>query len=134
MNTTAPNLVSVTRTSLRMLWKIQAGLFFDLCFKRTAWKASEFKYFSVPQFSALVLNTESPNKGNVTNALKLLTDNMQNGILPLNHKTLHQLMQKHPQGKQAEFDVLLTDDKYTRTITSNEIWRNRCLLSKKSSS
>lgn len=43
-------------------------------------------------------------------------------------------MQKHPQGKQAEFDVLLTDDKYTRTITSNNIWRNRCLLSKKSSS
>ena len=46
---------------------------------------------------------------------------MQNGIIPLNHKTLNQLMQKHPQGKQAEFDVLLTDDKYTRTITSNDI-------------
>ena len=30
-------------------------------------------------------------------------------------------MQKHPQGKQAESDVLLTDDKYTGTITSNEI-------------
>ena len=131
MNTTAPNLVSVTRTSLRMLWKIQAGLFFDLCFKRNAWKASEFKDFSIPHCSALVLNTESPNKGNVTNALKLLTNNMQNGILPLNHKTLNQLMQKHPQGKQAESDVLLTDDKYTRTITSNEIWRNRCLHSKK---
>ena len=44
------------------------------------------------------------------NAMKLLTDNMQNGILPLNQKTLNQLKQKHPQGKEAELDVLLTDN------------------------
>ena len=130
MNTTAPNLVSVTRTSLRMLWKIQAGLFFDLCFRCTAWKASEFKDF----LFLIFLHWYWIQKGNITIALKQLTDNMQNGILPLNHKTLNQLMQKHPQGKQAESDVLLTDDKYTRTITSNEIWRNRCLHSKKSRS
>ena len=130
MNTTAPNLVSVTRTSLRILWKIQAGLFFDLCFRRTAWKASEFKDF----LFLIFLHWYWIQKGNITIALKQLTDNMQNGILPLNHKTLNQLMQKHPQGKQAESDVLLTGDKYTRTITSNEIWRNRCLHSKKSRS
>ena len=41
------------------------------------------------------------HKGNVTNAIKLLINNMQNGILLL--------MQKYPQGKGAEFDVLLTD-------------------------
>ena len=41
--------------------------------------------------------------------MKLLTDNMQNGILPLNQKTLNQLKRKHPQGKEAELDVLLTD-------------------------
>ena len=32
-------------------------------------------------------------KGNVTNAMKLLTDNTQNGILPLNHKILNYLKQ-----------------------------------------
>ena len=53
--------------------------------------------------------TREIHKRNVTNAMKLLTDNMQNEILPLNQKTLHQLKQKHPQGKGAELDVLLTD-------------------------
>ena len=41
--------------------------------------------------------------------MKLLTDNMQNRILPLNLKTLNQSRQKHHQGKEAESDVLLTD-------------------------
>ena len=40
--------------------------------------------------------TREMHKGNVTNAMKQLTDNMQNGILPLNQKTLSQLKQKHP--------------------------------------
>ena len=43
--------------------------------------------------------TREMRKGNVTIAMKLLTDNMQNGILPLNQKTLNQLKQMHPQGK-----------------------------------
>ena len=55
------------------------------------------------------LNTESPNKRNVTNSMKLLTDNIQNGILLLNDKTLNQLKQKYPQSKEPELDVLLTD-------------------------
>ena len=37
--------------------------------------------------------TREMYKGNVTNAMKLLTDNMQNGILPLNHKILNYLKQ-----------------------------------------
>ena len=50
------------------------------------------------------------HKGNVTNAIKLLTDNIQYAILPLNQNTLlNQFKQKHPHGKQAELDVLLTD-------------------------
>ena len=53
--------------------------------------------------------TREMHKGNVTNAMKLLADNMQNGILPLNQKTLNQLKQKHPQGKEAKLDVLVTD-------------------------
>ena len=35
--------------------------------------------------------TREMHKGNVTNAMKLLADNIQNGILPLNQKTLNQL-------------------------------------------
>ena len=41
--------------------------------------------------------------------MKLLIDNMQNGILLLNQKTANQLKQKHPQVKEAVLDVLLTD-------------------------
>ena len=41
--------------------------------------------------------------------MKVLTGNMQNGIPPLNQKSLHVLKQKHPHGKEAELDVLLTD-------------------------
>ena len=53
--------------------------------------------------------TREMRNGNVSNAMKLLTDNMQNGILPLNQKTLNQLKQKHSQSKGAGLDVLLTD-------------------------
>ena len=51
--------------------------------------------------------TREKSKGNVSKTMKLLTDNMQNGILPLNQKTSNQLKQKLPQGKEAELDVLL---------------------------
>ena len=43
--------------------------------------------------------TREMHKGNVTIAIKLLTDNMQKGILPLNQKTLSQLKQNHPKSK-----------------------------------
>ena len=32
--------------------------------------------------------------------MKLLTDNMQNGVLPLNEQILNMLKQKHPEGKR----------------------------------
>ena len=35
-------------------------------------------------------------KGEINSALKLLSDNMQNGVLPLDSKTLHLLKEKHP--------------------------------------
>ena len=53
--------------------------------------------------------TREMHKGNATIAMKLLTHNMQNRILLLNQKTLNQLKQKHPQGEEAELDLLLTD-------------------------
>ena len=45
-------------------------------------------------------------KGNVNGALKLLTKNIKDGILPLNDKTLNNLKEKHPKSKHA--NVLLT--------------------------
>ena len=48
-------------------------------------------------------------KGNVNVALKLLTNNMKDGILPLNIQTLNSLKEKHPESKDASIDILLTD-------------------------
>ena len=53
--------------------------------------------------------TRETRKGNINSAMKLLADNMQNGILPLNDQTLHQIKQKHPHGKDAHPEVLLPD-------------------------
>ena len=49
------------------------------------------------------------SNGNVTDSKKLLSDNMCNGILPLNQLALNQLKQKHRQDKQADFNVLVAD-------------------------
>jgi len=49
------------------------------------------------------------SKGNINGAIKLLSDNMQNGILPLNDETLKLLKQKHPEGKSPPDNVLLPD-------------------------
>ena len=56
--------------------------------------------------------THDMGKGNINSRMKLLADNMQNGILPLNDQTLYQMKQKHPHGKEAEpWDF---DNRYTR--------------------
>ena len=47
------------------------------------------------------------SKGNVNGALKLLTENMSNGILPLNDKALTMLKQKHPEANEPPQEVLL---------------------------
>ena len=46
-------------------------------------------------------------KGNVNGALKLLTNEMSNGILPLTEETLSQLEIKHPDNRDASAGVLL---------------------------
>ena len=48
-------------------------------------------------------------KGNDPNAMKFLTNNMENGVLPL--KTLEQLKlkQKHPQRRDADPEIMLPD-------------------------
>ena len=46
-------------------------------------------------------------KGNVNGALKLLTNEMSDGILPLAEETLSQLEIKHSDNRDASADVLL---------------------------
>ena len=41
--------------------------------------------------------------------MKILTDNMKNGILPLTGQTLNQLQLNDPEGKEASQEILLTD-------------------------
>ena len=47
------------------------------------------------------------SKGNVNGALKLLTENMLNGILLLTDKTLQILKQKHPKANEPAYKTLL---------------------------
>ena len=53
--------------------------------------------------------TTKMQKGNVNGAIKILTNNMQNGILPLNKETLNNLKLKHPKAKPAPDEILLND-------------------------
>ena len=50
-------------------------------------------------------------KGNVNGALKLLTSNISNGILPLDDKTLSLLKLKHPTWSELNEEVLLGGEK-----------------------
>ena len=50
---------------------------------------------------------ELMQKGNVNGALKLLSNEMSNDILPLTEETLSQLEIKHPGNRDASADVLL---------------------------
>ena len=47
------------------------------------------------------------NKGNVNGALKLLTDNMHSGVLPLTKKALELLVNKHPETRELSPDILI---------------------------
>ena len=53
--------------------------------------------------------TREMREGNVHNAMKLLTDNMKNGVLPLNKKILQQPKQKRPQRRDADPEIMLPD-------------------------
>ena len=48
-------------------------------------------------------------KGNINSAMKILTDNMKNSILPITRQTLNQLQLKHLERKEAFQKILLTD-------------------------
>ena len=53
---------------------------------------------------------EQMQKGNINCAIKIITNNMQNGILPLNEQTLQLLKQKHPEATTASEEILLPDE------------------------
>ena len=50
--------------------------------------------------------TREMRKGNIHNAMKLLTNNMKNGVLPLNKKALEQLKHKHPQRRDVNPEIM----------------------------
>ena len=51
--------------------------------------------------------------GNVNDATKLLTNNTAGGILPLNKDTLVTLHQKHPEGREANENILIMGPVHT---------------------
>ena len=53
--------------------------------------------------------TREMRKDNINSAMKLLADNIQNDILPLNDQALYQIKQKYPHGRDADPQVLLPD-------------------------
>ena len=65
------------------------------------------KTASVNEISKTI--TREMRKGNVHNAMKLLTNNIKNGVFPLNKKILEQLKQKHPQRRDSDPEIMLPD-------------------------
>ena len=49
-------------------------------------------------------------KGNINAAIKLLTNSMQNGVVPLSEETLQLLKMKHPEEVPASPDILFKDE------------------------
>ena len=71
-------------------------------------------YMRVRQFSFGELSKKFAllmQKGNTKGALKLLTSNISNGILPLDDKTLSLLKQKHPAPSELNEEILLRGEK-----------------------
>ena len=50
---------------------------------------------------------EHMSKGNVNSAIKLLSNNMSGGVLPLNDETIALLRTKHPEAREMHEDVIL---------------------------
>ena len=62
------------------------------------------------------------SKGNVNGALKLLTNNMSNGILPLTDAKLQPLKQKHPESREPPPEVLIEGSvRKINPVVSNDI-------------
>lgn len=53
--------------------------------------------------------TKQTQKRNATLVIKILTNNIENAILPLNKEALNHLKLKHPEAKEASAEVLFDD-------------------------
>ena len=67
------------------------------------------KSFQKPSTIAEILRTfkQLMQKGNISAALNLLTNNMDHDILPLDQKTISQLVLNHPQKSCTLDDILI---------------------------
>ena len=72
---------------------------------------SSLKRADAPKTIAQIVEKfmEHIQKGNVDRAIKLITNNIQNGILPLTDTTLKLLKRKHPKSAPTTEEVLLPD-------------------------
>ena len=77
---------------------------------------------------------EEMQKGNVNGALKLLTDNMDHRILPLNDDTISKPKMKHPQASAPDPIILLPDEAQNihpiryEDITAEKVEKLRLIL------
>ena len=63
------------------------------------------------------------NKGNVNSTIKLLSNNLENGILSLNDTTFNLLKQKHPCESEADKFFIW---RYTTIHKYDKVWMHRC--------
>ena len=62
------------------------------------------------QISKTFVEKGNLQKGNLNGALKLLTDNMDHGILPSNDESISKIKMKHPQALAPDPIILLPDE------------------------
>ena len=53
--------------------------------------------------------SQETKKGNANSAIKIVTDNMKNGILPLTRQILNQLKLNYPEEKESSQEMFLAD-------------------------
>ena len=65
---------------------------------------------TMAQISKTFVEKGNLQKGNLNGALKLLTDNMDHGILPSNDESISKIKMKHPQALAPDPIILLPDE------------------------
>ena len=94
------------RTELWVQWDFQE-LFEERKAIQESFKTSSSKQDDITQISKRFL-TEMQRETSMVP--KLLTNNMENGILPLNENTLELVRQKHPTEKEPQHHAILPDE------------------------
>ena len=63
--------------------------------------------------------------GNINGAIKLLSNNMENGVLHVNDETVNMLYQKHPDASKASSNVLSISQQKSTGSISMQMPQNR---------